>query len=110
MAIYSRPLPYVLGEFSPSGDDSIGERFYFPVVIVEGRANDPNDATQYGAMLQKFTDPRNIRIALIPLLKDESACEPIRDQTNAKFCRGMNSTGEAVLLRKRRRQPSSNAR
>jgi len=41
-------------------------------------------------MLQKFTDPRNIRIALIPLLKDKSECEPIRDQTNAGYCRWMN--------------------
>jgi len=97
---------FILGQFSP-GDDNIRERFYFPVVIVEGRADDPNDQTRYGPMFQKFTDPRNIRIALIPLLKDESQCELIRDRTNAEFCRWMNSTGEAVLLRTRRRQSSS---
>jgi hypothetical protein len=53
-------------------------------------------------MLQKFTDPQDIRIALTPLLKNESECEPMHDQTNAGFCRWLNSSGDAVLLGKRR--------
>jgi hypothetical protein len=79
---------------------SIGHRFAFlrtkcshcrPAVGTDPvQTGDPNDQTHYGPMLQKFTDPRNIRIALIPLLKDKSECEPIRDQTNAGYCRWMN--------------------
>jgi hypothetical protein len=98
---------FVQGSTLPFGDDR--KRFYFPVAIIQGLLNDPNDHTQYGPMLQKFTNPGSIRIALIPLFENESACEAIQDPTNAAFCRWLNSSGDAAILRKRRR-PSPNNR
>jgi hypothetical protein len=95
------------GQAFPSSENR--HYFYFPVVIIEGLPRDPNDQTQYGPMLQKFTDPANIKIALIPLLKNDGECDVIRDQTNAGYCRWLNSSGDAALLRKRTK-PSSNAR
>jgi hypothetical protein len=92
---------FVLGSTLPFGDDR--EQFYFPVALVERLPGDPNDQTTYGPMLQKFTNPGNIRIALIPLLQNESECEAIQDQTNAGYCRWLSSSGDAALLRKRRR-------
>jgi hypothetical protein len=98
---------FVQGSTLPFSDDR--KRFYFPVAIVEGLPNDANDHTQYGPMLQKFTDHGNIRIALIPLLQNDSECVAIQDKTNAAFCRWLNSSGDAALLRERRR-PSPNNR
>jgi hypothetical protein len=98
---------FVGGSTLPFGDDR--ERFYFPVVIVQRSSDNTSDPTQYGPMLQKFTDPANIRIALIPLLQNDGECEAIHDPTDAGYCRWLNSSGDAALLRKRRR-PSPNRR
>lgn len=78
---------------------------YFPVALVERRNNDPSDQTTYGPMLQKFADPANIRVELIPLLPDSNACDAIHDPTQAEFCRKMNDTGEADFIRKYRPAP-----
>jgi hypothetical protein len=93
----------VVGEGLPSREDNKRKGFYFPVVLVQGIAKDPYDQTRYGPMLQTFTEPGNIRIALIPLLLDESECEPVNDRTNAGFCHWLNSSSDAVLLRKQDR-------
>lgn len=89
------------GQGFPSSEDR--RYFYFPVVIIQGPPNDPNDQTQYGPMLQKFTDPANIKIALIPLLQNDGECDVIRDHTNAGYCRWLNSSGDAARLRKQRK-------
>lgn len=78
--------------------------FYFPVAMIEGLPNDPNDHTQYGPMFQKFTNPANIQIALIPLLPDDSGCDAIQDQTHVGFCRWLNNSGDAAILRKKIRE------
>lgn len=89
----------------PSGE--YRKPFYFPVIIMGGNANDPQDLTVYGPLLQKFTDPANIRVALIPLFPDDGQCDTIKNATNAKYCRWLNDTGEATDMRKLERPSKS---
>jgi len=104
---YLEEAPYLSQQELPSRDD--GKRFYFPIVAVEGRPTPLNDQTTYAWITEKFPDPANIKIALIPLVQDESECAAIQDQTNASFCRYLNRSYDDALLRKRRR-PSRNDR
>jgi len=85
----------------PSGSADDGKQFYFPLILVEGLPNDPNDHTDYGPLFQKFTDPGHIRVEMIPLLKSDDECDKMGDQHDATFCRQLNSSGDAALLRKR---------
>jgi hypothetical protein len=103
---YREQAPYLNQQELPSRDD--GRRFYFPMVAVQGPPIPLNDQVTYGWITEKFRDPGNIRIALIPLLQNESACAVIQDQVNASLCRYLNRSYDDALLRKRR--PSLNNR
>ena len=92
----------------PLGSPDDSRPFYFPLVLIEGLPNDPNDQTAYGPLLQKFTDPNHIRVMMIPLMKSDDECNEIRDQNRAAFCRELNSSGDAALLRKRTHRQGKN--
>lgn len=100
---YLEEAPYLNQQELPSRDD--GKHFYFPMVAVQGRPTPLNDQVTYAWITEKFPEPGNIRIALIPLLQNESQCAVIQDQTNASFCRYLNRSYDEAILRKRR-QPS----
>jgi hypothetical protein len=104
---YQEEAPYLSQQELPSRDD--GKHFYFPMVAVQGLPTPLYDQVTYGWITEKFPDPGNIRIALIPLLQNESKCAVIQDQTNASLCRYLNLSYDDALLRKRRR-PSPNNR
>jgi hypothetical protein len=104
---YREEAPYLNQQELPSRDE--GKHFYFPMVAVQGLPTPLNDQVTYGWIIEKFPDPGNIRIALVPLLQNENECALIQDQANASFCRYLNRSYDEALLRKRRR-PSSNSR
>ena len=104
---YREQAPYLSQQELPSRDD--GKHFYFPVVAVQGLPTPLSDQVTYGWITEKFPDPGNIRIALIPLLQNESECAVIQDQADASFCRYLNRSYDDALLHKRRR-PSPNNR
>lgn len=103
---YREEAPYLSQQELPSRDE--GKRFYFPMVAVQGLPTPLNDQVTYGWITEKFPDPGNIRIALIPLLQNERECAVIQDQVNASLCRYLNRSYDDALLRKRR--PSLNNR
>ncbi len=104
---YLDEAPYLSQQELPSRDD--GKHFYFPIVAAQGLPTPLDDLATYGWITEKFPDPGNIRIALIPLMQKASECAVIRDQTNASFCRYLNRSYDEALLRKRSR-PSPNNR
>jgi hypothetical protein len=104
---YLEEAPYFNQLELPSRDD--GKHFYFPMVAVPGLPTPLNDQVTYAWVTEKFPNPGNITIALIPLLKNESECAVIQDQTNASVCRYLNRSYDDALLRKRR-QSTPNSR
>jgi hypothetical protein len=103
---YREEAPYLNQQELPSRDD--GKHFYFPMVAVQGLSSPLNDQVTYGWITEKFPDPGNIRIALIPLLQNESECAVIQDPTDASFCRYLNRSYDDALLRRRRRPTPNN--
>jgi hypothetical protein len=79
-----------------------GKPVYFPVSAVQGVPQPLNDQATYATVINKFTDPGNIGIALIPLLQNDSECAAIPDQINASFCRYLNRSYANVHSRERR--------
>jgi len=66
------------------------KRAYFPIVAFEGIAHPLNDQITYASITEEFTDPAKIRIALIPVLRDEGDCAAIQDSITTSFCRYLN--------------------
>jgi hypothetical protein len=96
--------PYLSQLDLPSSNDS--KRLFFPTVAVEGVPQPLNDQITYASLVAKFTDPANIRIALVPLLQDENECAPIQDPINASFCRYLNRS--YADAHRKRKTPSPN--
>jgi hypothetical protein len=82
---------------------------YFPVALVK----DPNDPHPEpyrrafssfhfpdGALLRKIGNPSKLKIALVPLLRDENECRLAQDSDFAELCRQMNQSPTADALRK----------
>jgi hypothetical protein len=116
---------YLLAARTPSGDVDVFRREiffhpdpaapssppYFPVAMVK----DPLDPQPqpYGAsvsfgplfefpdatFLRKIDDPSKLKIALVPLLRDEKECRLVQDSELADLCRQMNHSRTADALR-----------
>lgn len=116
---------YLLAARNPSGDTDVFRREiffhtdsappsappYFPVALVTDPLN-PHPQS-YGAsvsfgslfefpeatFLRKIDDPSKLRIALVPLLRDEKECRFVQDSKLADLCRQMNHSRTAAELR-----------
>lgn len=82
---------------------------YFPVAMVKDPSNPhplpyglrvsfghPPD----GGLLRKISNPGNLTIPLVPLLRDEKECQSAQDSGFAELCRQMNKWSNADALRK----------
>lgn len=82
---------------------------YFPVALVK----DPDDQHPLsygrsvsfghfpeGSLVRKIGDPSKLKIAMVPLLRDENECRLAQDAEFAQLCRQMNQSLTADDLRK----------
>lgn len=53
-----------------------------------------------GSLVRKISDPGNLKIAAVPLLRDQNECRSARDSDFAELCRVMNESPTADDLRK----------
>jgi hypothetical protein len=95
-------VPAALGELvdrQNRGVNQISGTIYFPVAIVDetGRPN----PLPLGAMRREMGFPIGMRVALIPLLQNAGECLPIQDGDIAGFCRELNNSAVADVLRHR---------
>ncbi|MGA2744693.1 MAG: carboxypeptidase-like regulatory domain-containing protein [Candidatus Sulfotelmatobacter sp.] len=81
---------------------------YFPVALVK----DPSDPHPLpyglgvsfgrfpdGTLVRKIGNPRNLKIALVPLLRDTNACQSAQDPGSVDLCRQMKQSLIADTLR-----------
>jgi hypothetical protein len=81
---------------------------YFPVAMVKD-PNDPHPEANgtyvsfghfpAGTLVRKIGDPSKLKIALVPLLRDENECRLAQDSDSAELCRQMNESLTADDLR-----------
>jgi hypothetical protein len=95
--------------YPPGPADTAGNnrRHYFPAAIVKDPANPypmpPNAPVGYlsgRSFIQKMGDPGDIKVALIPLLRNGSECQSPQDPGSAELCRQANESGIADDMRK----------
>ncbi len=82
---------------------------YFPVAMVKD-PEDPHPAVYgtyvsfghftEGTLIRKIGDPGKLKIAVVPLLRDESECRSAQNPDFAELCRQMNQSPPADDLRK----------
>jgi hypothetical protein len=82
---------------------------YFPVAMVQD-PEDPHPSVYgtyvsfghfaEGTLVRKIGDPSKLKIAVVPLLRDESECRLAQNPTFAELCRQMNQSLSADDLRK----------
>lgn len=82
---------------------------YFPVAMVEDPSNPHPEASgtyvsfgpfPEGTLVRKIGDPSKLKIALVPLLRDENECRLVQDSEFAELCRQMNKSLPADDLRR----------
>jgi hypothetical protein len=94
-----------------SQSDSVAKSLppYFPVAMVEDPRNPHPEAYgthasipyfPEGTLVRKIGDPSKLRIALVPLLRDENECRAVQDSDFAELCRQMNQSLPADDLRR----------
>ncbi len=94
--------------FQYNSDTATSTPPYFPVAMVK----DPNDPHPLpyglrvsfghfpdGTLVRKIVNPNKLKIALVPLLRDESECRLAEDSDFAELCRQMNRSPTADDLR-----------
>lgn len=81
---------------------------YFPVAMVNDLTDPhpPVNGTYVsfghfpdGTLVRKISDPSKLKIALVPLLRDENECRSSQDSDSAELCRVMNGSPTADDLR-----------
>jgi hypothetical protein len=76
---------------------------YFPVGMFK-YANDPHPLPSGGfpdgTLIRKLGNPSNLRIALVPLLRDANECRLAQNSNFAELCRQMNESLTADELRR----------
>lgn len=86
---------------------------YFPVAAVED-PEDPHPSTfengllswlPHAALVQKIGDNVRLKIAVIPLLRQEDECRSAEDSNVAELCREMNVSDAADALRRPTNSP-----
>jgi hypothetical protein len=76
--------------------DNVDRPLYFPVVADNETLTGP---PRTHALERKLGFPLGGRIALIPLLKNSGECRAIKDPDLGEYCRVLNGTAVAAMLR-----------